>query len=58
MSPTRPAVVRPNGDYKANGVPWAKMEGAIVGHATLDPTNKTDPGPFVTAWLKAEGWNE
>lgn len=51
-----PELIVPNGDYKQNGCPWAEMTGRIVGHATLDPNRKTDPGPFVTAWLKAEGW--
>lgn len=46
-------VISPNGSYLGNGVPWAVMSGVdVVGHATLDPTNKTDPGPQVTAWLE------
>jgi len=53
--PFDPTVTRvePNGGYLANGVPWAKMPGVFaVGHVTLDPTNKTDPGPYVIRWLK------
>jgi N-acetyl-anhydromuramyl-L-alanine amidase AmpD len=33
--------------YASNGVPWASHPGPVVGHVTLDPINKTDPGPFV-----------
>lgn len=47
------AKVAPSGDYRKNGVahyapannPW------LVGHVTLDPVNKTDPGPQVMEWL-------
>lgn len=43
----------PNGGYVENGVPWASTSQArVVGHVTLDPTNKTDPGPFVMAWIR------
>ena len=48
--------VIPTGGYKANGVPWADSGGHLyprncVGHVTLDPVRKTDPGPQVIAWL-------
>ena len=46
--------VIPNGTYIGNGVTWAAMPGTReVGHVTLDPTRKTDPGPQVMAWLRA-----
>jgi hypothetical protein len=46
--------IAPNGGYQDNGVPWAAMtQSAVVGHATLDPTNKTDPGAFVMAWIRS-----
>lgn len=46
--------VVPNGTYKANGVPEAELPGVReVGHWTLDPTRKTDPGSEVTEWLRA-----
>lgn len=44
------AKVVPNGTYKDNHVsPWAESNkyNWLVGHATLDPVNKTDPGPQV-----------
>lgn len=46
--------VSPNGDYTSNGVPWADTRGSnvVIGHCTLDPTQKTDPGPFVMAWIQ------
>lgn len=49
------AQVIPNGTYVENGVPWAAVEGLprVVGHVTLNPNNKTDPGPQVMAWLAA-----
>lgn len=55
MRVPRPGLtVAPNGDYKENGVPWAAAtQAGVVGHATLDPTNKTDPGPFVMDWIRA-----
>jgi hypothetical protein len=43
-------VVQPSrGGYLANNARWADTEGEldVVGHATLDPYNKTDPGPQV-----------
>jgi N-acetyl-anhydromuramyl-L-alanine amidase AmpD len=51
---TNGLMVSPNGDYASNGVPWADTWGSnvVVGHATLDPTQKTDPGPFVMAWIQ------
>ncbi len=43
----------PNGSYAANGVPEASLPWVReVGHWTLDPTRKTDPGPQVDAWLE------
>ena len=46
---------RPDGGYKENGVayfaPVTDRPPVIVGHVTLDPVNKTDPGPAVMAWL-------
>lgn len=45
--------IAPNGAYAGNGVPWAAMPTArVVGHVTLDPNNKTDPGPFVLDWMR------
>lgn len=42
----------PDGTYKENGVDYfAEGTTKIAGHVTLDPVNKTDPGPFVMAWL-------
>lgn len=48
--------VIPTGNYKENVVPWADSFGYIysrncVGHVTLDPVRKTDPGPQVISWL-------
>jgi len=43
----------PNGGYLANGVPWASIPSSqVVGHVTLDPRNKVDPGPVVIALIK------
>lgn len=45
--------IQSNGVHAEQAVPWAAMTGVrVVGHATLDPRNKSDPGPQVTAWLK------
>lgn len=45
--------ISPNGGYLANGVPWASLASAqVVGHVTLDPLNKTDPGPPVLTLIK------
>lgn len=45
--------VRPNGSYQLNGVSWGALPGVrFVGHVTLDPIRKTDPGPQVIAWLR------
>ena len=43
--------VVPTGGYAENGSPWAEVKRAprIVGHATLTPANKTDPGPEILA---------
>jgi N-acetyl-anhydromuramyl-L-alanine amidase AmpD len=27
----------------------------LVGHVTLDPARKTDPGPLLSSWLNALG---
>lgn len=44
----------PNGTYAANGVPWAEVPRyRVIGHATLNPNNKTDPGPQVMDWIRA-----
>lgn len=50
-------VVKPTGNYKQHVVPWADSGGVLypfncVGHVTLDPVRKTDPGPQVMGWLK------
>lgn len=46
-------VVQANGDYAGNGVRWAQLDGhGVVGHATLDPNRKTDPGPAITQWVR------
>jgi len=48
------ATVVPNGSYKDNGVPEASLPWVReVGHWTLDPTRKTDPGPQVDAFLES-----
>jgi N-acetyl-anhydromuramyl-L-alanine amidase AmpD len=45
-----------NGTYTDNGAKWAQLEHArIVGHVTLDPGNKTDPGPELIDWIKSRG---
>jgi hypothetical protein len=46
----------PTGSYKENAVLWADSGGYLyprncVGHVTLDPVRKTDPGPQVIGWL-------
>jgi N-acetylmuramoyl-L-alanine amidase len=47
--------ISPNGTYADNGVKWADVGArvSVVGHVTLDPLQKTDPGPFVMGWLAA-----
>lgn len=46
----------PNGTYKDNGVPWAEVHNPRVhAHAALDPTQKTDCGPFILQRLRDEG---
>lgn len=43
----------PNGSYSLNGVTWAQLPGVrFVGHVTLDPIRKRDPGMQLIAWLK------
>jgi hypothetical protein len=45
--------VVPNGTYEGNQAVWAKQFNPwLVGHATLDPRNKTDPGTEVMLKLK------
>jgi hypothetical protein len=46
--------IAPNGTYAANRAQWAVTRTAqIVGHATLDPLNKNDPGPVLIDWINA-----
>lgn len=46
--------VVPNGGYAENGVPEASLPWCReVGHWTLDPYRKTDPGPQVDVFLEA-----
>lgn len=46
------AVAVPGGTVKQEK--WAKNRwNSLVGHATLNPTNKTDPGPQVMAWVNS-----
>lgn len=47
-------IVEPDGTYKANGVDYyaSSPTNNIVGHVTLDPVNKTDPGPQVMQHLR------
>lgn len=45
----------PDGPYRNNGVAWASCDGwrsDIVGHVTLDPINRLDPGPYILNKLK------
>ncbi len=45
--------ITPKGTYKDNGVVWgATMSCRVVGHVSLNPTGKTDPGPQVMKWLR------
>ncbi len=45
--------VAPKGGYQANGVTWGAITGArVVGHVTLNPTDKSDPGPQTMEWLR------
>jgi hypothetical protein len=55
LAPLPPGTtVKADGDHKANGVPWAAPLGpVVVGHATLDPVRKVDPGPSVSEFLIA-----
>ncbi len=51
--PPEGVTVVPNGSYRDNGVPEASLPWCReVGHWTLDPTRKTDPGPEVDAFLE------
>ncbi len=49
--------VLPKGTYKNNGVPWGEVTlrpwpaQQVVGHVTLNPTDKTDPSPPCMEWL-------
>lgn len=48
------ATIAPNGTPEANGVAWAKVDRfRVIGHATLNPNNKTDPGPQVMDWIRS-----
>ncbi len=52
------ARVQSNGSYQRNMVTWAALPGTReVGHVTLDPTRKTDPGPQVVEWMRARATN-
>lgn len=52
--PSPGTTIVPNGGYKENGVPEASLPWVReVGHWTLDPYRKTDPGPQVDAFLEA-----
>jgi N-acetyl-anhydromuramyl-L-alanine amidase AmpD len=44
----------PNGDYGNLGVAYfaPSAHRDLVGHVTLDPSNRSDPGPLVMEWLK------
>jgi len=50
LAPAPPAGLVPNGVSPAWSAP---PSGALVGHVTLDPNRKTDPGPAIMAWLRA-----
>jgi len=52
--------VSPSGSYRDNGVsPWADPYGPhVVGHVSLDPVNKTDPGPQVMRALREVSWHK
>ena len=40
--------------YQSQGVEWAKPRYVnLVGHASLNPIQKTDPGPQVMTWMKS-----
>lgn len=40
--------------YDSQGVPWAKPRYVnLVAHASLNPIQKTDPGPQVMEWMKS-----
>lgn len=46
-------VIVSNGSYKDNLAEWAApWRPDVVGHATLDPYNKSDPGPEIMGLLK------
>jgi len=52
--PPAGTTIAPNGDYPGNGAEWARVERyRIVGHATINPLNKTDPGPQVMDWIRS-----
>lgn len=54
VMPPKGVIVIPNGTYQANGALDAVLPGVReVGHWTLDPTRKSDPGPQVTDLLRA-----
>lgn len=44
---------QPNDKYAKHGVPWAATDSPIyVGHVTLNPIRKTDPGPEVMEFIR------
>lgn len=56
LNPSLGYDVVPDGKYSDNQVVYADQWGfgsTIVGHASLDPVNKSDPGPQVMDWLRA-----
>lgn len=53
----RGTAVKPDDTYESQGVPWAATPSIdVVGHVTLDPVNRNDPGPFVMEWLRQGSW--
>jgi hypothetical protein len=54
LKPLGPAIVEPDDDYKKHGVDYFAHPPAnwLVGHVSLDPINKQDPGPQIMTWLK------
>lgn len=45
--------IKPNGTHKMNYTTWAELPGVrFVGHVTLDPIRKRDPGPQLVNWMR------